>query len=1191
MYLKKLFVSNFKTFNGSKELIFSKGYTVLSGPNGSGKSNILDAILFVLGRHDERLKRTVAEVISKDFNTNTLHADFAEVKLVFSTSPNSKNDDDPDDIVIVRQVRVPGSGKPYSLYKLNGKDATLNEILNILPVMDYNIVKQGEITSRMYETPESRRMLIEKIAGLAQLDPLISESTAKITNSKENLKRISLLLKDAQGRLKDLEREKDRTLKFRALENELKKFKATKIYSTKLELQTKLNEFEDQIKSKNEDIAVVQAEIVNLEREIDRILANIDSMEQERREFERKKTEIAVRYEMDLKNIEQHDKRLAEIASLIQSIEDRIDELKKEIDKLDQEKQKILTKIKKSIESESTTLNQIKDLQFENKNMELTLPRLREQGRELDLKRTTLLTQIGDKEKGLHQVDIKITELRQKRVSIEEKIEELEENKMDQSSNLGKTNRELKRFEGEMSGNTQKMEKLKQEIQANSQFLESQSLTIQDYEGKIVDFQKDLTYYQQLLQEAKPNYSFAVQKVLEGRNKGELEGVIGTVIELIEDIKAEYAIAIEVAGGAKLQNIVTTDFETTKEVISYVKKSDVGKITFYPLDILGDVPLNQTPNDSKIIGRIIDLIKFDRSKYQKVIANIFRNTLLVKDLDTAKKYRSFRAVTLDGDLIEPGGWISVRGRFEPRFLLIKEFYRKKVGELKAQFDNVQQISKKLKAEQKKLEEQTRNKQTNLEELGNSNNIAKGRVLELKNRIQELEENVVKFQNELEQIKTLLVDTKVEEQNAHLKLSKVLEELEVIKAQKEELDGEIANTELGKTEQLLDKNRREITKLREGLRESEKEREIYNAQITQIESNIGLLKSRNTDSENRINKELIIERDSVSSKKYEIVAKIEAENSMINTILKKITELEAGQKNLHENKENLSEQIVTNKRKIEDIKKFIAEELQTKKIRIELRIQELEKQIQDLGVEFAQDFKFNLEQVNQEINRLELEISSLGLIDQQAPEKYETENTRLNELTGKRETYEKEYEQALETKGDLLTQKKLKFRQAISEINAFLNEIFVKLYGKGQASLVLIDKSGGSINEEEDALQGGVDIKVDVGSGAVDYIGTLSGGEKSMVALAFIFAIQKYKSAPIYFLDEIDSYLDDSHCEALGRLLKELSKNSQYLVITPRRNALSNYADRIYGVWLENGSTEIVCQQAEDYTVIEEGVNV
>jgi chromosome segregation protein len=141
---------------------------------------------------------------------------------------------------------------------------------------------------------------------------------------------------------------------------------------------------------------------------------------------------------------------------------------------------------------------------------------------------------------------------------------------------------------------------------------------------------------------------------------------------------------------------------------------------------------------------------------------------------------------------------------------------------------------------------------------------------------------------------------------------------------------------------------------------------------------------------------------------------------------------------------------------------------------------------------------------------------------------------------------------------------------------------MKLYGKGRASLVLIDQS--------QPLESGVDIEVDVGNGTVDFIGTLSGGEKSMVALAFIFAIQKYKSAPIYFLDEIDSYLDDSHCEALGRLLKDLSRNSQYIVITPRLNALSSYADRIYGVWLENGSTEIVCQRAEDYAVIEEEIN-
>jgi len=1184
VYLKKLIISNFKTFCGSeaKELIFSKGYTILSGPNGSGKSNTLDAILFVLGRHDDRLKRTVAEVISKDFNTNALKADYAEVKLIFSGLNELENEDESGEIVVLRQIRIPGSGKPYSLYKLNGKETTLNEILKILPVIDYNIVKQGEITSRMYETPESRRNLIEKIAGLAQLDPFISESTAKIMNTKENLKRVGLLLKDAQGRLQDLEREKNRTLKYRELENELNKFKSLKIFSTKSELQTKLDEFEEQIKVKNDDIAIIQAEIVELKKEIDQITVDINSFEQQKREFERQKTEISVRYEMDLKTIDQHDQRLTEIQKLIKAIEERIDNLKEEIQKSNQEKQKIIQKIKKSAESGSKLLNQIKELSFENKNMELALPRLKETVNELDMKRTSLITEINEKEKALHKIDIQITELRQKRTNLEEKVEELGEMQTDQSSNLGKATRELKRFVGEMKVNIQKIEKLKQEIVLNSQFLDKQSITIQEYEAKVAKLQKDSSMYQQLLHEAKPNYSLAVQKVLAGRDNGELEGVIGTVIELIEDIKSEYAIAIEVAGGGKLQNIVTEDFETTKDVINYVKRLDIGKITFYPLDTLSDYQLKQVPNDPKVLGRIIDLIKFDRSKYQKVMVSIFKNTLLVKDLDTAKKYRAFRTVTLEGDSMEPGGWVTTRGKFEPRFLLIKEFYRKKVTELKAELDNVQQVSKKLKVEQKKLEDQTQKKQTTLEELVNANNVAKGRILELQNRIRELENNVAKCQSDLEQINTVLVDAKVEEQNAHLNLSKILEELEGIKAQKDEVEGEIANTELGKTEQLLDKNRREILKLRENVRGFEKEREIFNTQVTQIESNIELITSRITDSENRINNELLIEKENVSSKKNEILAKIEAENSDINVILENITKLEANQKDLHKNKENLMQQISSNNNNIEDIKKFIADELQPKKIRIELRIQELEKQIQELGFEFPQDLEINLEQVNQEINRLELEISSLGLIDQQAPEKYEAENIRLNELTGKKDIYEKELEMALETKTDLLTQKKLKFLQAISDINNHLNEIFMKLYGKGRASLVLIDQS--------QPLESGVDIEVDVGNGTVDFIGTLSGGEKSMVALAFIFAIQKYKSAPIYFLDEIDSYLDDSHCEALGRLLKDLSRNSQYIVITPRLNALSSYADRIYGVWLENGSTEIVCQRAEDYAVIEEEIN-
>ncbi|MHA1357582.1 MAG: AAA family ATPase [Candidatus Helarchaeota archaeon] len=1178
MYLKKLIISNFKTFNGSRELYFSKGYTVLSGPNGSGKSNTLDAILFVLGRHDERVKKTVAEVISKDFNTNNLLADFTEVRLIFSKGITADGDNQTQELIVSRQLRVPASGKAYSIYKINGKETSLSEIHKMLPLMDYNIVKQGEITSRMYETPESRRYLIEKVAGLAQLDPLISESLAKIMNSKATLKRIGIFLKDAKKRLQELEKERERALNYRDLENKLKKFKALKIYSTKFELITKLEKLEDLIKDQNERINETQKKIDNRKTEIKQFMNRIEELERQKQEFKRKKTEVSVHYERDFSSVEQINERLNEIKILIESLEDRIRALKIEIEKLTNERRKILNKIKKTTEKQNNILNEIKELQYQNKNLELSLPRLREEAKELDLKRSSLITQVSENEKDIRKIDSEIRELRQKRITLEEKLQEYEELKQDQISNLGKATRELRRIEGEINLNKTKTEKIRQEIVLNRQLLEKQRLGIHEFAAKEVEIEKNIIHFKRLLEEAKPNYSRAVQKVLEGREKGEINGVLGTIIELIEDINPEYAIAIEAVGGIKLQNIVTKTFDQTKKVIEYVKKFRVGKITFYPLDILDEWQLKSTPYDPKVIGKIIDLVRFDRSKYQKVMANVFKNTILVQDLDTARKYRSYRAVTLDGDVVEPGGWVTTRGKFEPRFLLIKEFYRKKITELETDLEKARQLSKRLKAEEAKLEQQNNTKKQKLEGLVNRNNFLRGRTTELQDRIKDLEKGVNKWQNELESIEGDLVKTKAEEQNAHIELSKKFEIKEAFNRQKDELEELIAKTELGKTEQQIDKNRREIQKLREDNREFEKERDVFKTQINQIESNTKIKSTRIGDLTNRIENELLIERQNALQEKEEIMDKIEAENLQIETILDKINEIETLQKDLRAGKQQLVEMIEKFELEIEKMNKNIADELQTKKIRIELQIQELEHQIQELGVEITEDFEINLDQINQKIEALELEMSSMGLIDYQAPEKYLEEKSRLDDLISKKEIYEKELEEALKTKDDLLNQKKLKFLNTISEINRYLEEIFIKLYGKGRASLILIN--------EKEPLESGIDIKVDVGSGTVDYIGTLSGGEKSMVALAFIFAIQRYHPAPIYFLDEIDSYLDDSHCEALGLLLKELSENSQYIVITPRLNSLSTYADRIYGVWLENGTTEIVCQKADDFMILE-----
>jgi len=1178
VFLKKLTITNFKTFIGSKELIFSKGYTVLSGPNGSGKSNTLDAILFVLGRSDERLKKTVAEVISKDFKSNKLLADFAEVELVFSYE-SALNGTELPEIRIARQLRIPASGKSYSIYKLNGKETNLSEILKRVPIMEHNIVKQGEITSRMYETPESRRKLIEKVAGLAQLDPLITESSAKIINAKETLKRIDLLLKDRQARLSKLEKEKFRTLKYRKLERELRKYKALKKYSTKTELIYKLSQIEEEINNTNLEIAQIGKVITRYQDQKTQLVAQIEKLREQKQDLEGEKTKLMATQEIASQRIEEIDQFLDEIKIKVSALEKQKGKLHIELKKLKQNKEKILEKMRREIEEQNKILKNINDLQFEIKNLELTLPRLKEEVNQLDLKRTAIYMQINEKDNTIHQLDSKIQELRQNRINLEERAAEYLEIKQDQSSNLRKARGELRRLESQIQVNTRKIEKYQQEIILNKQTIEKQQTRLRDIELKKVELQNELSRYQSLLKEAKPNYSQAVQRVLEGRNRGDLKGIIGTVIELIEEIKPEYAIAIEAAGGLKLQNIVTQNFEATKKVIEYIKNLRVGKITFYPLDLLEEWTLKPTPNDQKVIGKIIDLIKFDRENYQRVMSNVFKNTLIVQDLDTAKKYRTYRAVTRDGDLVEPGGWVTTRGKFEPRFLLIKEFYRKKIGELTSEIEKMDQLRETIRKEHAKLEKKNQARQSSVEELVGNNNFRRGQIDELQKKIARLELEIQKWNKELDKINKLLLEKKAEEQNAHIQLSKALEEGEILQQEKEQIEKAIAETELGRTEQLIEKYRKEIRELRENHRKFDDNRGIFNEQINQIERNLSSITLRLEGIETRINSDLLKNKEQLLAEREKFSTKVKNESDQIKKISSEITKLENQQKEIKLHIQKIDTEILDLEEKKNDLKAYITEELQRKKIRIELQIQELEEKIQKLGLEIKEDFIIDLEEINNNIDQLELEISALGLIDQQAPEKYDTEQERLTELLTKKDNYQRELEEASKTKGELLTQKRRKFLKTISEINEHLDEIFIKLYGKGHASLVLLDKNH--------PLESGIDIKVDVGSGTVDFIGTLSGGEKSMVALAFIFAIQKYQSAPIYFLDEIDSYLDDTHCEALGRVIQDLSRESQYIVITPRMNALITYADRIYGVWLQDGTTEIVCQYAEDYASVEE----
>jgi chromosome segregation protein len=1172
MYLSKVIITNFKTIFGSIELEFSKSMTLLTGSNGSGKSNILDAISFALGAQDDRQEGTAIELISKDFNNDKRLADFCEVTVFF------KNNRPNETISVSRQLRVPKSGQIYSVYKLNGKNSSLTEILELLENYGiekegYNTVKQGEISTRMNESSESRRQLIEKISGVSQFDPKIREADAKISNARNTLRHVELLIEEAGKRLENLEKEKERTLKSRDLISKINYQKALKLQNTINKMDTKINGYDTEISSHINQINDLKKDITNFNKKLGEIKGKIDEELMKKRKLDQKKMQMTGASRVQIQNLETVNRK-------IYILKEKISDLKRKINVFETKSKKDLLKVKKklkknysrSIEEDKENKELSRKLQEDILILEDKLPGLEEEYENFIIKRDRINEKIGEciDEKG--KIDEKRRDWKSKveinsskKEQYTQRVEEL--NKL--VSSIDRNLRSLDQRKNRISKEKSQVENFLKSARTNIRELFSQLTELETQDN---DFKSRLTEWERALKKSQPRYADSVMKILAARDEKKLKGVVGTVLELIMEINRDYALAIEIAGGNKLQSIVLNNFASMIEVIEYIKTNELGSVSFYPMDIVEKWENKKIPDDKNIVGKVIDFIKFD-PKYENIFSVLFKNTIIVKNLEDAKKYRNFRCVTIEGDLIEKNGEVITMGQFDSRFLLINEFYRRKIHEININISNLENRIKKLKNQVNSLtrdrEKSDKRKFSIIEEIGEIG----GRVIELKNQKNEiqptLDEIMPKYNNITDQLKEAITYY----ENTDIELSKILDKIKDLELEKSEIQSKIDETEYGDVENQIKSKREQLTAVHRKILASEKDRIGYSNKLNQIDNQITLIDNQIIEFQNQIkekneeNSSLVEEKDTLTeeiNKQKEKFKKIDLEIQEIN---EKLDELQKTRADIIQQREIINVEINNIQSKINDINKS--------KSTIEERRRNLQNKIKEFGIKVKIKNELNLEEVENKIHELEVKLSMLGPIDHSAPEKYNQEKVRIKDLLEKRKTCQDELDSASEMYKEMYQQKQRRFSETLEKLNDNLKFIFNKIHSDGTIELIS--------NSDDDPLEGGVDIRVDMGSGIVSSTRSLSGGQSSVVAASIIFAIQRlYTRSMWYFLDEIDAHLDDTHSEALGKLLKELSTESQYIITTPRKSYLREYAQRIYSLWKQNGFTKIVCQKKEQY---------
>ena len=1173
-------MENFKSFGRKVVIPFFPGFTAITGPNGSGKSNIGDAIRFVLGPKSPKSIRAerLTDLIFNGGKDKKKAANYCEVSLVFDNK-DRKLPIDSDTVILTRKIkRAPLKDNPdnfYSYFYINGRSASLTDFVNLLTRArisgdGYNIVKQGDVTSLVEMGPVERRKIIDDIAGISEFDRDLERAEKEKKEVEENIQRINIILDEINRQLNQLKKERDEAIRYKELQKKLYETKAKISYKKKLDIEEQIAELQRQIESYNK----------------------------EKEKLEREKQEKKKLYEKSKEKLDEIEKKIAEsggeeakrvadkintLRTEIAKIEERISNIKGVTRSLGQRKieyEKSLEEINKEIaetENEIEILNkEIEQKQKEENDVSDEINNIRENLKESDKKFMELSRELArlreeyeDLTQRKHELELEKERLNERIKTIDTRLDELLESKKayefeikDSSWRIDEARKEQSKLIRKKESLEKKLfEKRKEEAEVNQQLRELE-LAIRNLQREYSRLRAEYEANESL----RKGYTTAVLKILEARDKGELEGIHGTVAELAK-VDPKYEVALQVAGGQRLQAIIVDNDEVAAKAIEYLRKNNLGRATFLPLNkMISGKPRAKAllaVEDEKSHGFAIDLISF-KKEYESAFWYVFGDTVVVEDLDTARKWMGgVRLVTLQGDLIEASG--AMIGGIAEKTISFSPADRSKLDEieekLKKAMESHDALAKRLDEIKREIEE-LQNEKRELESISSID-------------ISDIEVKKKEFEAKLKAVNKEIETKSREREETEERIKIVNEEIDKIKERLEEINR--IKEEKGKL--LLKGKKEELAKRLEELEnrylQLKEELVSLNGKIETLQKKRSLLENKKADLEKEV-KRIEVEVKEKESEIENLKLKKDQSREELETLISIETTTTSKLKDLSEKKERIYREMVKIETEIDKISTRIESYVDLIS-RTKYRLSTLEESLKEAEKEISR-YVDSLDSISKEklpsteslmetLRVIEENMRQLEPVNMRALEEYEHQEERKKKLEEDIKKLREQKRNLNKVAREIAKKKKDRFYEVFNEINQNFKEIYARLSEGGEASLEL--------ENPEDPFAGGLNIKVRPRGKKTLNLSSLSGGEKSMASLALIFAIQRYDPSPFYVLDEVDMFLDNINAEAVSRMIKENSSYAQFILISLRKVTLKE-ADHIYGVTLrEDGISEIV----------------
>lgn len=1175
MYLKRIEMQGFKSFADKTVLEFKPGITTVIGPNGSGKSNISDAIRWVLGEQSMKsLRGAKSEDIIFAGTQARKSLGFAEVSIVIDNNDN-KLPIEYSEVTVTRKIYRSGE----TGYFINKVPCRLKDILELF--MDtgigkdgYSIIGQGKIDEILSNKSEDRRHIFEEAAGIVKYRTRKQESEKKLEQTKLNLLRINDILAEIEANIEPLKLQSDKAKQFLDLREELKSIEVglfiynINTYKEKLE---QLVKDEDIITSQKEaedgKMEALQASKEELRQVVDDITAQIENMQnigfESSNKIEKINSEIGISNERIQNNTANKQRLEAEILE----VKSRIEELKEE-QKQKLEKKTNLTSNKEKFEKELAE----KEAELAELSKKLSAKELEIEGKKQIVqdnidKKYELAAEINTQDVNYENLEKRKKQLKNE---IDSVISELD------STRYGK-NEISKGFYDIESKRNIAVEKLEKSVQAKEQNMQK----LKQYEDEI----SKLTYTQRMKQ-ARHQFLIETEKEKEGYNKTVKsllvacdkdsslnKGIHGVLANLIS-VEKEYETAIEMCLGQALQNVVTSTEQDAKKMIEYLRSNSLGRASFLPIASVQGKKLDKLTKMDGVIGIASDLVKC-KKEYEQIILSLLGRTVVVEDMDTAialakKDKYSFRIVTLKGDIISSSGSISG-------------------GSLQTKTVNILGRSREiedLEKELKKLEKQIVDKTAEKEEYASSIGDSIEETAKLEKELQEIEivyatekqkmvaveENITRLENRLAKLKEEVTQTeKQKEENRLLKEQKETE-IQTLTQQIEELNKVIEEFALNNkdNQKYIDDLNFDITNLKISVTSFDESESSIEEMVERISQDI---KNNEQSIENKNQNILAINEENTKLEQTitEYNAQIEQIKQEVTNSGTKVEELKQERIAKNEKLVNTENEIQSQFSTLESLKEQIIK-LDVKKTKLE---QDLQQVVESLWNEYeltpnsTEEYQKpnNVATAQKQVNSLRNKIKDLGSINIDSIEEYKKTKERYDFMSEQRLDLENTASKLRKIIGDMTTTMQNQFKEKFELINKNFNEVFTELFNGGKAELIL--------ENEENILECGIDIRVQPPGKKLQNMMLLSGGEKAFTAIALLFAILKINPAPFCILDEIEAALDDVNVYRFAEYLKKFCKQTQFLVITHRKGTMEA-GDSVYGVTMEeNGISKLL----------------